>query len=187
MSTTTRRRPTPTKRGRGRKPANRSHARRSPRAHARRAPRPRRRSGARAGAQLVALARDHGRDILSLSLLVLGVAVALGVYADAAGPLGNLLDTALGITVGLLRYVAPPVLAAAGVLMLGGEREDGGRSRVVLGVGALLVAVTGLLHVTRYDAAGEDPATALGRAGGAIGAGAGRALEAGAGVAGAVL
>ncbi len=194
MSTTTPRRPSPARGqgsaksksrstgGRGTKPSSR-------RAHARRPKRTGPALGARAGTHLWSLISDHRRDIASISLIVLGVTVGLGTYLGAAGPLGELLDTALGITVGMLRYIAAPLLIAAGLVLLGGGRDedDGNRVRVVLGVFLLLIAVTGLLHVTRYQASEGDPAKALGHAGGAVGLAAGRLLQAGAGTAGAVL
>ncbi|MDQ2649065.1 MAG: hypothetical protein M3Z03_05890, partial [Actinomycetota bacterium] len=104
-------------------------------------------------AALGAALRGHVGDLGGLLAIAIGLVAGLGIYADAAGPVGRGLDTAIGTAVGWGRFVAPVLLAAIGVLLVRGPRADENGEvlppRAHLWVGGLLltVAVGGLLHL----------------------------------------
>ena len=99
-----------------------------------------------------------------------GLIAGLGIYFDAAGPAGFAADTGLGLGLGLLRLVAPPLMVAAGWLLLRpprpSERTDAKVHPAVVAT-VLLVTLTALLHVVRGS--GSAPADLLDRLAGAGG------------------
>jgi S-DNA-T family DNA segregation ATPase FtsK/SpoIIIE len=124
----------------------------------------------------------HARELTGLLLACVGIVAGMGVYADAAGPIGSALDTAFGTTVGWARLVMPVVLTAGGVLLVRGRRgpkpdadgvitEPEPLATAHLWVGGVLVALAaaGLLHL----AGGRPPLDAsthdLAHAGGLLG------------------
>ncbi|MFW6009713.1 MAG: DNA translocase FtsK 4TM domain-containing protein, partial [Actinomycetota bacterium] len=116
--------------------------------------------------------RDHlgaqKRDAGGLALLVVGIVVGLGTYADAAGPVGAFLEaTTLGL-LGLVGYLVPVLLAWFGLLVvLGRPGEEVGR----IAVGSVVLAI-GLLGGLHLLAGAPDPAAGvreLWLAGGLIG------------------
>ncbi|MEX2659892.1 MAG: DNA translocase FtsK 4TM domain-containing protein, partial [Acidimicrobiales bacterium] len=109
-------------------------------------------------------------DTWGAVLLVVAVLVGLGVWLDAAGPVGRGIGDAVAAAVGLTKVVAPLLLAAAAVLLLRGPREDGApSSRPVIGVTVVLLSVCGLAHLAVEPPAGS--LTALRGAGGLAGLG----------------
>ncbi len=116
--------------------------------------------------------RGHGHDLWGLTLLALAVVSALSVYGGAAGPLGHALDTGLGVLVGALRVVVPPLLAVLGTVVLRGPRdaEVNGELGLAVGTGLVLVAACGLLQVARGEPEWTADTDAPARAGGALGA-----------------
>jgi S-DNA-T family DNA segregation ATPase FtsK/SpoIIIE len=124
----------------------------------------------------------HGHDVWGVALLALGLLTGLGVYADLAGPLGAGLADASGALVGGLRIFAPLALVAGGVLLLRGPRHDeqtgsSHTARVVVGVALVVVAVAGLLHLTRGRPEWGAPLDELIDAGGYLGAAVGNPLQ----------
>ncbi len=115
-------------------------------------------------------------------LIAGGLVAALGVYLDAAGPAGFVADMSLGLGLGMLRLVAPPLMIAAGWLLVRGPSEEAKvESGVHPGAAAvvLLATVAGLLHVTRgaSDSSG-DALARLENGGGLVGMALGRPLMA---------
>ena len=107
---------------------------------------------------LAAVFANHGHDIWGIALVVLAVVSGIAVYAHAAGVVGNAIDAALGSVFGLLRYLAPLVMAAGAAALIRGPRqavaegadpvEVSSRSvRRMIGAALCLAAVGGLLHV----------------------------------------
>jgi S-DNA-T family DNA segregation ATPase FtsK/SpoIIIE len=68
--------------------------------------------------------RSHAGDLAGLSLLVVGVLSAMGVYAGAAGPVGQALHDAYREALGDGRYIVPVALCAIGVLMIWGKAPE---------------------------------------------------------------
>ncbi len=110
----------------------------------------------------------HGHDVWGVVLIVVGIVMGLGLYADLAGPLGRALASGAGAVVGRAGYLVPPAFVVLGALLLRGPRsrrpanvdEDGvitdadldaGANhtvvRAVIGSLLVLIAATGLLHL----------------------------------------
>jgi hypothetical protein len=71
------------------------------------------------------IVKGHRRDIGGVFFIALGLLSALGVYVDAAGPLGNGLTQFFGGVVGLVRMILPVVFVAVTVAMLSDGYEVG--------------------------------------------------------------
>ncbi|MDP1819932.1 MAG: DNA translocase FtsK [Acidimicrobiales bacterium] len=119
----------------------------------------------------------HRADLVGLLCIATGLVAGMGIYADAAGPIGRGLDTAFGTAFGWGRMVAPVCLVGAGVLLLRGVRngldDDGadGPARAHIWVGGVLLALAaaGLLHLTGGRPALDAPTEDLMGAGGLLG------------------
>ncbi|MCC6436958.1 MAG: DNA translocase FtsK [Acidimicrobiales bacterium] len=110
-------------------------------------------------------------------LVVAGLISGLGIYLDAAGPAGFAAETGLGVLLGILRYIAPPLIIAAGALLLRGPRahsHSAGRVHPGALAVVLVVTVAALLHVFRGaggSAAAKPLLDRLEDAGGLLGMG----------------
>jgi DNA segregation ATPase FtsK/SpoIIIE, S-DNA-T family len=95
------------------------------------------------------LATHLGRqsdDVWGLLLILAGVLAGLGIYADATGPFGRLLEDGSGAVFGWARLLVPLTLVGIGaVLVRGAPRTEPGR--VVIGCIVLVVSLCGLLHL----------------------------------------
>ncbi len=122
----------------------------------------------------------HAADAAALACMVIGLIALLGVFTDAAGPLGRVIDTGAGALLGKGRYLVPLALfAAAAVLVARRHEAPEDRHGWRLGVGSVLVvmASTGLLHLGA-DRHGTATLKQLRAAGGALGALVGSAVAA---------
>ncbi|MEO6120857.1 MAG: DNA translocase FtsK, partial [Acidimicrobiales bacterium] len=116
-------------------------------------------------------------DLWGVVLIGVGVLVALGLYADVAGPAGSAVDRWTGAALGGGRFLLPPALWwAGGSLVRGRGPADPGR--VVVGFSLLALAAAGLLHVLAGGPGLSAPADELARGGGWLGAAVGRPLRA---------
>jgi S-DNA-T family DNA segregation ATPase FtsK/SpoIIIE len=107
-------------------------------------------------------------EFSAIAFILLGIIVGLAVYLRLAGPVGRGTDTALGCLLGLGRYALPPIFVAIGIAHLRAD-EAPNRMKLALGWGGVVLAILGILHVTK----GPDAFTgvdALGGAGGWFGA-----------------
>jgi S-DNA-T family DNA segregation ATPase FtsK/SpoIIIE len=119
--------------------------------------------------QLPLLAGSERRsELIGILLIGFGVLVVLGVYLDVAGPLGRLLDTALGWLLGVGRYLAPIPLVAGGVAIIRTARSSS-PTRLVLGWSLMAGALLGMLHLLRGPDIWWASRADLSRAGGILG------------------
>jgi S-DNA-T family DNA segregation ATPase FtsK/SpoIIIE len=131
--------------------------------------------------------RGHVADLSGLLAIAVGLVAGLGIYLDAAGPVGRGLDTAVGATLGLGRFVAPVLLVGIGVLLVRGPRVDGNgellppRAHLWVGGALLAIAAAGLLHLAGGRPGIDSPAGDLADAGGLFGLATGGPLSAGLG------
>ena len=111
---------------------------------------------------------------LGVILVVAGIAVGLGVYADIAGPAGQAVNDGAGALLGWARLLLPPALVAVGVLLVQGNDAAG---RIAVGGTGVTVAAAGLLHITKGAPTLDQPWDALRDAGGLLGLGVGGPLR----------
>ena len=137
----------------------------------------------------VRVLHGHRRDIWGVVFVALGLLTALGVYWDAAGPLGNGLSQFFGGVVGLLRVALPVVFVAIGVVLIRGHMRrrtprgttgdlgdnmeivddaDQG-TRLALGGMVATIAAAGLLHLWAGQPVWQDPVDDFVDAGGFLG------------------
>ncbi|MBN6037909.1 DNA translocase FtsK [Amycolatopsis sp. 195334CR] len=158
--------------GSGKAPARNSRGSSRPRTTAKRPPArkpaPRRKSGGgfgravRGGWNLLAkgvgsLARtvgrsrdlepEHRRDGLALALIGLAIVIAVGVWWQAAGPVGNWVQIGARTVFGAGSVTLPLVLTVAAVALMRSEPQPETRPRRVIGALLMIFAVLGLLHL----------------------------------------
>ncbi|MCU1356092.1 MAG: ftsK [Acidimicrobiales bacterium] len=195
---------TPSRSGAKKKPASRTSSKRPPAkkpTSAGRAPKapaspPRRGIGDRLLDVLAAASRGHGADFAGLVCVVLGLVAGLGIYADAAGPVGRGVADGVGLAVGAARILAPVVLVGVGILLIRGVRPPSAAAaagvadptrvmgaepedpfvaahpfaRAALGGTLLAVAGLGLLHLARRAPHFADGGDAMADSAGYLGA-----------------
>jgi DNA segregation ATPase FtsK/SpoIIIE, S-DNA-T family len=116
-------------------------------------------------------------DLWGVVLIGAGILLALGLYADVAGPAGSAVDRWTGALLGGGRFLLPPGLWwVGGVLVRGSGPADPGR--VGVGFGLLGLSAAGLLHLLSDGPGLSAPAGELARAGGWLGAVVSRPLRA---------
>ncbi len=150
----------------------------------------------RAGTAVNSVLANHRADVWGVGLILLGLLSAVSVWLGAAGVVGEVLDDALALGIGLARAIIPVGLIGIGVLLVHGGARSGGSAedddvermaRAAVGGVLLLVATTGLLHVSRGRPGIDDPIEKIGAAGGALGMAVGGPLHALTATAGSVL
>jgi DNA segregation ATPase FtsK/SpoIIIE, S-DNA-T family len=108
------------------------------------------------------------RDIGGIALILLGVLAGLGIYADAAGPVGSFLEAvALGL-LGLLGYAVPVALAWFGLLVVVG-RPSPEIGRIGVGTALLAFGLLGGLHLLGGSPDPSEGVRGLWAAGGLLG------------------
>lgn len=135
---------------------------------------------------------DHRADVWGIGLILLGLLAGFATWLGSAGVVGEVLDDALALGLGLSRTIVPVALIAGGVLLVKGgdpEADDDVERIARIVVGGLLVAIaaTGVLHVVRGRPGIDDPIEEIGAAGGALGMAVGGPLHAAADTAGSLL
>ena len=90
----------------------------------------------------------------------------MGVYANAAGPVGRGLDTSIGMVVGWGRLIVPVALVGLGIVLVRGtpdpdDAEADPASQSYLWVGGLIIAIggCGLLHLVTAAPGSTRPPT----------------------------
>ena len=133
----------------------------------------------------VGLLGDHAADLWAIGLVAVGVLLGLALYGAAAGSVGHGVDRGLAYAAGWVRYLLPPVLGVAGILIIVGRYRPE-PFRGVLGTALGLLAISGLADLAGGSPAIRHPSTTL-SAGGMLGAVVGRPLQIGVGTAGAAV
>lgn len=114
---------------------------------------------------------DAKRGILAVFLFAFSLLALLG-YFGAAGILGNGINTGLGMSVGVGKWLLPLLLVIAGIMLL--SRRKPGMSDAVkfVGLGLIFLSTLGLLHMFSAETTEEMWALAkVGSGGGMIGYG----------------
>jgi DNA segregation ATPase FtsK/SpoIIIE, S-DNA-T family len=127
-------------RTRTRPPARKGTARKKPAARKKKQPG----LTARAVDVLARALRTHAGDLAGLSFIVVGLVSALGVYAGAAGPVGQILHDAYREALGDGRYLVPIALCVVGVLMIWGKAPEV-PTAVTIGFALCIASACGLL------------------------------------------
>jgi S-DNA-T family DNA segregation ATPase FtsK/SpoIIIE len=163
--------------------ATRSSQKKKPPAKRRSPAKPAPKAPARVGGTVGAALDGRSADVVGLALIGIGIIAGAGLYADVAGPVGQLLASASSGFAGLAGVLVPPVLVLAGVAcMRDNDPETGqgmfGRAHLVVGGVLLALAVTGLLHVLRGQPTFDAGVDEWGSAGGLLGMATGAPLVA---------
>ena len=112
----------------------------------------------------------RGSDLLGLFLLTFGFLGLLGVFTSTAGALGDAFDAGFGWSIGVFRYLAPFLIAAAGVAIIRrGQQPHALPPHLVIGGLAAAVATTGLVHLAGDSPAWGSSVEAFSGAGGVLG------------------
>jgi DNA segregation ATPase FtsK/SpoIIIE and related proteins len=131
----------------------------------------------------------HGTDALAIGVLVVGLLSGLALATDLTGPVGRGLGKGLTALLGNGAFLVPLSLIAIAVLLLWARPDDDEGSaapmRVGLGVGMVVIASAGLMHVLGGSPALSGPVDALRDAGGYFGGAIGGPLAGGIGTVGA--
>ena len=129
---------------------------------------------------------SHSGDVVGLLCISVGIVAGMGVYAEAAGPIGRGLDTSIGMVVGWGRLIVPVALVGLGIVLVRGtdEEDDGdadSASQSSLWGGGLIIAIggCGLLHLVHGRPGLDAPTEELVDAGGLLGVAAAGPLAAG--------
>ncbi len=111
---------------------------------------------------------EHRRDGLGLTLIALAVVTAAAVWWQLPGQVGDLTRTVVNGSLGLLGGFVPLVLVGVGAATMRNPERTGPAGRQLIGWGALVAGILGLLHLANGQPAGNDT-SALQDAGGALG------------------
>lgn len=113
--------------------------------------------------------RDAPAEAWGLVVLFAAALAGLGVYSDAAGPVGGVFDYLGKLMIGRLVVLVPGFLAVAGILVaIPRFREHA--VRILVGLGLLYVALAGVTHLLQGNRSISAPLERLQRMGGIFGA-----------------
>ncbi|WP_215545662.1 FtsK/SpoIIIE family DNA translocase [Amycolatopsis sp. CA-230715] len=93
------------------------------------------------------LEAEHRRDGLALGMIALGIVTAVGVWWQAAGPIGGWVQVAARTVFGAGSVTVPLVLLVAAIALMRSEPRPETRPRMVIGSLLVVLAVLGLLHL----------------------------------------
>jgi len=108
-------------------------------------------------------------DALGIGLLVLAGLSVLGIWLDAAGPLGRFLTIVVVGLLGLAGYAFPVLALYWGVLLVRGTAEED-RGRMFVGLVFLLMGGLGIVSLVRGNPSPAAGLSGFGDAGGLVGA-----------------
>ncbi len=111
---------------------------------------------------------DQSEDAWGIGLILFAVLTGLGMYAAAAGPVGEFLEAILRGVLGVFGYLVPIVLAYVGLLIVV-DRPSPEIGRIAVGLSLITVAVVGGWHVIAGLPVPADGMRVLWPAGGLLG------------------
>ena len=113
--------------------------------------------------------RDAPAEAWGIAVLFAAALAGLGVYSDAAGPVGGVFEYLGKLMIGRLVVLVPGILGIAGVLVaIPRFREHA--VRILVGLGLLSVALAGVTHLLQGNRSISAPLERLQRMGGIFGA-----------------
>ena len=121
------------------------------------------------------LDREHRRDGGGLLLIGIAIVLAVAVWFNGAGPFGLWLATHTHLAVGAVAMALPLLLLVGGVRLMREPPDEARRGRGLVGWSAVIVAATGLLHLSKKA---PIDVVLMDRAGGWLGRGVGSGLAA---------
>jgi S-DNA-T family DNA segregation ATPase FtsK/SpoIIIE len=121
-----------------------------------------------AGRKVVEHLGDHLADAIGIGLVVLALLSALGIWFEAAGPLGRFLSFVARGTFGVAGYAFPVVALWWGVVLVRGTAEED-RGRMLLGLVFAMLGGLGLWSLIRDNPSPVAGFDALAGGGGVIG------------------
>ncbi|HEV2907115.1 MAG TPA: DNA translocase FtsK 4TM domain-containing protein [Actinomycetota bacterium] len=122
-----------------------------------------------AGKKVATHLRPQLSDVLGIGLVVLAALSILGVWLDAAGPLGRYLRVLVRGTFGLAGYATPIVSLWWGRVLLRGTAEEE-RGRMLVGLSLAVVGGLGLVSLIRGNPSPASGLDGFANAGGLVGA-----------------
>ncbi|GAA1943619.1 FtsK/SpoIIIE family DNA translocase [Amycolatopsis minnesotensis] len=93
------------------------------------------------------LEAEHRRDGLALGMIALGIIAAVGVWWQAAGPIGGWVQVGARTVFGAGAVTLPLVLLVAAIALMRSEPRPETRPRMVIGSLLVIFSVLGLLHL----------------------------------------
>jgi DNA segregation ATPase FtsK/SpoIIIE, S-DNA-T family len=111
---------------------------------------------------------EQRQDVIGIGLILLGVLAGLGMYASAAGPVGDFLEAMARGLLGLAGFAVPVLLAWFGLLVVMG-RPSPEIGRIAIGAALLGVGLLGGWHLWQGLPVPADGMRGLWPAGGLLG------------------
>jgi S-DNA-T family DNA segregation ATPase FtsK/SpoIIIE len=103
----------------------------------------------RVGSSARELDPAHRRDGVGLLLIGLAILVAAAEWWDLQGPVGAVVQAIVSGTTGRVGLVLPLVLLGLGIRILRHPQDTEAGGRIGIGLGAIALAVLGLVHIAR--------------------------------------
>ncbi|HEX2196904.1 MAG TPA: DNA translocase FtsK 4TM domain-containing protein, partial [Actinomycetota bacterium] len=113
--------------------------------------------------------RDAPAEAWGIVVLFAAALAGLGVYSDAAGPVGGVFDYLGKLMIGRLVVLVPGILGIAGLLVAVPRLREHA-VRILVGLGLLSVALAGVTHLLQGNRSISAPLERLQRMGGIFGA-----------------
>ncbi|MBO0892463.1 MAG: DNA translocase FtsK 4TM domain-containing protein, partial [Acidothermales bacterium] len=112
---------------------------------------------------------DQRRDGLGLAFLALAAVIGVAVWWHLPGVVGRVIVAFVAGAFGRLGVIAPLLLLLASWRLMRNPERNAATGRLVIGWGALLVAVLGVVHIASGLPVPADGAAAMRAAGGMVG------------------
>ncbi|WP_029068808.1 FtsK/SpoIIIE family DNA translocase [Jonesia quinghaiensis] len=112
---------------------------------------------------------DHALDAFGLVLIAAAIASATAEWFGVDAPVAHWLHIAATFVVGALSFMIPVVLAVWALRILTRRQRQERTQRVTIGVACMLLAVTGIVHVTQDFPSLLDGVEQFSEAGGVLG------------------